>query len=140
MQAVLEHVERPKKKKKCFEIQLTFKSFWECAAKKFNIPTLDLKVFDDSKTEVDEQVFDLLLKTQTLVCWKFVWPKIQIQKISRVVLQRAAIPVQVEILKWIQMTQYYYNTVLQQDEELKTPLWPKWLLSLVRMHHPLKVM
>ncbi|XP_078812740.1 uncharacterized protein LOC111948452 [Oryzias latipes] len=49
------------KKKKCFEVQLTFKSFWECAAKKLNIPTLDLKVFDDSKTEVDE-VFDLLLK------------------------------------------------------------------------------
>ncbi|XP_078809514.1 uncharacterized protein LOC110014618 isoform X3 [Oryzias latipes] len=48
--------------KKSFEYQLTFKSFWECAAKKFNIPTLDLKVFDDSKTEVDEQVFDLVLK------------------------------------------------------------------------------
>ncbi|XP_078811947.1 uncharacterized protein LOC144996376 [Oryzias latipes] len=55
-----------KKKKKCFEVQLTFKSFWECAAKKLNIPTLDLKVFDDSKTEVDEQVFDLLLKNPNL--------------------------------------------------------------------------
>lgn len=26
-------------------------------AKKFDIPTLDLKVYDDSKTEIDEEVF-----------------------------------------------------------------------------------
>lgn len=36
------------------------------AAKKFSIPTLDLKVFDDSKTEVDEEVFELLLKSPNL--------------------------------------------------------------------------
>ncbi|XP_023817789.2 uncharacterized protein LOC110014377 isoform X2 [Oryzias latipes] len=65
MQAVREH-DSNAKKNKCFEVQLTSKSFWECAAKKFNIPTLDLKVFDDSKTEVDEQVFDLLLKNPNL--------------------------------------------------------------------------
>ena len=35
-------------------------------AKKFNIPTLDLKVFDDSKTEVDEEVINFLLKKQNL--------------------------------------------------------------------------
>ncbi|XP_078793150.1 uncharacterized protein LOC144987732 [Oryzias latipes] len=50
----------------CFEGQLTYKSFLECVAKKFNIPTLDLKVFDDSKTEVDEEVFDFLIKTPNL--------------------------------------------------------------------------
>lgn len=33
-------------------------------AKKFDIPTLDLKVYDDSKTEIDEDVFELLLKNQ----------------------------------------------------------------------------
>lgn len=35
-------------------------------AKKFDIPTLDLKVHDDSKTEIDENVFELLLKSQNL--------------------------------------------------------------------------
>lgn len=34
--------------------------------KKFNIPTLDLKVFDDSKTEVDDEVFDLLISSPNL--------------------------------------------------------------------------
>jgi len=35
-------------------------------AKKFDIPTLDLKVYDESKTEVDEEVFEFLLKKQDL--------------------------------------------------------------------------
>ncbi|TNN81872.1 Indoleamine 2,3-dioxygenase 2 [Liparis tanakae] len=35
-------------------------------SKKFSIPTLDLRVFDDSKTEVDEEVFDFLMKKQNL--------------------------------------------------------------------------
>lgn len=30
------------------------------AAKKFDIPTLNLKVYDDTKTEIDEDVFELL--------------------------------------------------------------------------------
>lgn len=34
--------------------------------KKFNIPKLDFKVFDDSKTEVDEDVFDFLMKKENL--------------------------------------------------------------------------
>lgn len=34
--------------------------------KKFDIPTLDLKVYDESKTEVDEEVFELLVKRQDL--------------------------------------------------------------------------
>lgn len=34
--------------------------------KKFYIPTLDLKVYDESKTEVDEEVFEFLLKKQNL--------------------------------------------------------------------------
>ncbi|XP_030576815.1 uncharacterized protein LOC115773972 [Archocentrus centrarchus] len=50
----------------CFEGQLTYISFLECVVKKFNIPTLDLKVFDDSKTEVDEEVFDFLLNKPNL--------------------------------------------------------------------------
>lgn len=36
------------------------------AAKKFSIPTLDLRVFDDTNTEVDEEVFDFLMKKQNL--------------------------------------------------------------------------
>lgn len=36
------------------------------AAKKFDIPTLDLKVYDDSKTEIDEEVFEFLVMSQNL--------------------------------------------------------------------------
>ncbi|XP_032386248.1 uncharacterized protein LOC116698425 [Etheostoma spectabile] len=50
----------------CFEGQLTFKSFLDCVAKKFDIPTLDLKVYDESQTEVDEEVFEFLLMKQDL--------------------------------------------------------------------------
>ncbi|XP_058245046.1 uncharacterized protein LOC131352740 [Hemibagrus wyckioides] len=39
----------------------TFQSFLECVAKKFDLPTMDVKVFDDSKTEVDEEAFEYLL-------------------------------------------------------------------------------
>lgn len=35
-------------------------------AKKFDIPTLDLKVYDDSKTEIDDEVFQFLVKSQDL--------------------------------------------------------------------------
>lgn len=35
-------------------------------ANKFDIPTLDLKVYDESETEVDEEVFEFLLKKQDL--------------------------------------------------------------------------
>ena len=35
-------------------------------AKKFDIPTLDLKVYDDSRTETDEEVFEFLVKSQDL--------------------------------------------------------------------------
>lgn len=35
-------------------------------AKTFDIPTLDLKVYDESKTEVDEEAFEFLLKKQGL--------------------------------------------------------------------------
>nr|XP_055048149.1 uncharacterized protein LOC129433557 [Misgurnus anguillicaudatus] len=40
---------------------LTFQTFLECVAKKFNLPTINVKVFDDSKTEVDEESFEYLL-------------------------------------------------------------------------------
>ncbi|KAK1894134.1 cytochrome c oxidase subunit 2 [Dissostichus eleginoides] len=50
----------------CYEGQLTFKSFLDCVAKKFDIPTLDLKVFDVTKTEVDEEVFEFLIQKQDL--------------------------------------------------------------------------
>ncbi|XP_051503155.1 uncharacterized protein LOC127411535 [Myxocyprinus asiaticus] len=39
----------------------TFQMFLECVAKKFDLPTMDVKVFDDSKTEVDEEAFEYLL-------------------------------------------------------------------------------
>lgn len=53
MQAV--HVKyRDCQKYICYEGQLTFKSFLDYVANKFDIPTLDLKVYDESKTEVDE--------------------------------------------------------------------------------------
>lgn len=35
-------------------------------AKKFDIPTLDVKVYDDSKTEIDEEAFEFLVKSQDL--------------------------------------------------------------------------
>ncbi|XP_005464402.1 uncharacterized protein LOC100708577 [Oreochromis niloticus] len=57
---------REQQKYICFEGQLTYTSFLECVAKKFNIPNLDFKVLDDSKTEVDEDVFDFLMKKQNL--------------------------------------------------------------------------
>ncbi|XDV11721.1 hypothetical protein PO909_000577 [Leuciscus waleckii] len=38
----------------------TFEMFLECVAKKFYLPTMDVKVFD-SKTEVDEEAFEYLL-------------------------------------------------------------------------------
>ncbi|CAJ1048219.1 uncharacterized protein LOC115584563 isoform X3 [Xyrichtys novacula] len=50
----------------CYEGQLTFKCFLECVAKKFDIPTLDVKVYDDSKTEIDEKGFEFLLRSQDL--------------------------------------------------------------------------
>ncbi|CAJ1048213.1 uncharacterized protein LOC115584563 isoform X3, partial [Xyrichtys novacula] len=50
----------------CYEGQLTFKCFMECVAKKFDIPTLDVKVYDDSKTEIDEKGFEFLLRSQDL--------------------------------------------------------------------------
>ena len=34
--------------------------------KKFEITSLDLKVYDDSKTEVDEEVIEFLIKRQDL--------------------------------------------------------------------------
>lgn len=36
------------------------------AAKKFDIPTIDLKVYDDSKIEIDEEVFEFLVMSQKL--------------------------------------------------------------------------
>ncbi|KAM6929555.1 uncharacterized protein PEZ65_008774 [Lycodopsis pacificus] len=57
---------RDRQKYICYERQLTFKSFLDCVAKKFDLPTLDLKVYDESKTEVDEEVFEFLLKKQDI--------------------------------------------------------------------------
>ncbi|XP_030277922.1 uncharacterized protein LOC115584563 isoform X4 [Sparus aurata] len=57
---------RDRQKYICYEGQLTFKCFLECVAKKFDIPTLDVKVYDDSKTEIDEEAFEFLVKSQDL--------------------------------------------------------------------------
>lgn len=40
--------------------------FFFTVAKKFDIPYLDLKVYDDSQTEVDEDVFEFLVMKQDL--------------------------------------------------------------------------
>jgi len=39
---------------------LSLVCFFTLVVKKFDLPTLDLKVYDESKTEVDEEVFELL--------------------------------------------------------------------------------
>ncbi|KAM4550645.1 uncharacterized protein V3H82_019734 [Fundulus diaphanus] len=52
---------RDRQKYICHEGQLTFESFLECVSKKFEIPTLDLKVYDDLNTEVDEDAFAFLV-------------------------------------------------------------------------------
>ncbi|XP_018552041.1 uncharacterized protein LOC108897101 [Lates calcarifer] len=57
---------RDRQKYICYEGQLTFQSFLDCVSKKFNILSLDLKIFDESKTEVDEEVFEFLIKKQDL--------------------------------------------------------------------------
>ncbi|KAJ8364593.1 hypothetical protein SKAU_G00134240 [Synaphobranchus kaupii] len=57
---------RDRQKYICYEGQLTFTSFLDCVAKKFDIPALDLKVYDDSNTEVDEEVFEFLVTRQVL--------------------------------------------------------------------------
>ena len=45
-------------------------------AKKFEIPTLDLKVYDDSKTEVDEEAFVFLLTQPNLGVLEVCFPQV----------------------------------------------------------------
>ncbi|XP_026082342.1 uncharacterized protein LOC113058554 [Carassius auratus] len=52
----------------------TFQSFLECVANKFDLPTMDVKVFDDSKTEVDEEAFVYLLRRPDLGVLEIVIP------------------------------------------------------------------
>ncbi|XP_052426408.1 uncharacterized protein LOC127968947 [Carassius gibelio] len=52
----------------------TFQSFLECVANKFDLPTMDVKVFDDSKTEVDEEAFVYLLTRPDLGVLEIVIP------------------------------------------------------------------
>lgn len=54
------------KKYVCSQTPFTFQTFMECAARKFDLGTMDFKVFDESKTEVDEEVFEILLQKQDL--------------------------------------------------------------------------
>ncbi|KAJ7992160.1 hypothetical protein DPEC_G00275650 [Dallia pectoralis] len=44
----------------------TFKTFLECVAKKCDLPTMDVKVLDVSKTEIDEEAFEYLLSKPDL--------------------------------------------------------------------------
>ncbi|KAJ7991339.1 hypothetical protein DPEC_G00282680 [Dallia pectoralis] len=44
----------------------TFKTFLECVAKKLDLPTMDVKVLDVSKTEIDEEAFEYLLSKPDL--------------------------------------------------------------------------
>ncbi|XP_071327488.1 uncharacterized protein [Trachinotus anak] len=59
----------------CYEGQLTYKSFLECVSKKFEIPALDLKVYDDLNTEVDEDAFAFLLMKPDLGVLEVFLPK-----------------------------------------------------------------
>ncbi|KAI7799548.1 hypothetical protein IRJ41_005657 [Triplophysa rosa] len=52
----------------------TFQTFLECVAKKFDLPTINVKVFDDSKTEVDEEAFEYLLTQPNLGVLKMIIP------------------------------------------------------------------
>ncbi|XP_059365065.1 uncharacterized protein LOC132100987 [Carassius carassius] len=52
----------------------TFQSFLECVAKKFDLPSMDVKVFDDSKTEVDKEAFVYLLTRPDLGVLEIVIP------------------------------------------------------------------
>ncbi|KAL2096963.1 hypothetical protein ACEWY4_006170 [Coilia grayii] len=49
-------------KKYVFSPTCTFESFLECVARKFDLPTMDIKVFDGSRTEVDQEAFEYLMK------------------------------------------------------------------------------
>ena len=40
--------------------------FSSLVARKFDLPTMDIKVFDDSKTEVDQEAFEYLVKQPDL--------------------------------------------------------------------------
>ncbi|CAL8258127.1 unnamed protein product [Arctogadus glacialis] len=66
---------RERQKYICYEGQLTFKSFLECVSKKFEIPTLDLKVYDDLNTEVDEDAFAFLVMKPDLGVLEVCLPK-----------------------------------------------------------------
>ncbi|KAK7909765.1 hypothetical protein WMY93_014449 [Mugilogobius chulae] len=50
----------------CYKGYLNFASFLQCVGRKFDMPMLDVKVYDESKTEVDEGVFEFLLNKQDL--------------------------------------------------------------------------
>ncbi|XP_057184886.1 uncharacterized protein LOC130551332, partial [Triplophysa rosa] len=52
----------------------TFQTFLECVAKKCDLPTINVKVFDDSKTEVDEEAFEYLLTQPNLGVLKMIIP------------------------------------------------------------------
>ncbi|KAK7896384.1 hypothetical protein WMY93_021709 [Mugilogobius chulae] len=50
----------------CYKGYLNFASFLQCVARKFDMPMSDVKVYDESKTEVDEGAFEFLLNKQDL--------------------------------------------------------------------------
>lgn len=43
--------------------------------RKFDLPTMDIKVFDDSKTEVDQEAFEYLIKQPNVTALEIVIPK-----------------------------------------------------------------
>ncbi|XP_037312876.2 uncharacterized protein LOC119200255 isoform X2 [Pungitius pungitius] len=66
---------RDRQKYICYEGPPTFKTFLDCVVKKFDIPTGDIKVYDETNTEVDEDVFEFLLKKQDLGVLKICLPQ-----------------------------------------------------------------
>lgn len=59
-----------------------FVKFYFLSSKLSNLTSQHWTFYDESKTEVDEEVFDFLFKNKTLVCWRFVHPKAQILMVS----------------------------------------------------------
>ncbi|XP_059892717.1 uncharacterized protein LOC132449636 isoform X1 [Gadus macrocephalus] len=51
-----------------------FKVFLESVAKKFDLPTLDIKVYDETRTEIDDEAFEYILKQQDIGVLEIVIP------------------------------------------------------------------
>ncbi|CAL8237059.1 unnamed protein product [Boreogadus saida] len=51
-----------------------FQVFLESVSKKFDLPTLDIKVYDETRTEIDDEAFEYILKQQDIGVLEIVIP------------------------------------------------------------------